>query len=289
MGLRKEISDCKRNSKKRNRLKRQLSEDQEVLNGLRRVIEQKEDQRKTSLELFWNTSFSVAQDGTIRIEEGAHSHDTMYLNCYDQNAFSVRPYPNTGRNKWRRSRWLNRMNVPYQWASLGGMCRYILEYTREVEPGDLKRQVALHISNENFEYAINAPLNGTWKRALRRWSRLPWKTGQNAKRTDRDIFIHDLWVDYCIYLYKKTRQISLFSSELLSKDDQMEKEARDNIWNKYTFLNVEAAYLPKPDGRDLPSLCGKLAHHLDYLGEDWPNGPLWNIWTDIRDITHLLA
>lgn len=289
--LRKELSLCQRQQKSRKakRLKQQLSEYQEVLNSLRRVTELRDARQKTSSELFWTADFSVAQDGTIHMEEAARSHDTLYLNCYDQNAFSVRPYPNSGRNKRQRSQWLNRMNMPYQWASLGGMCRYILEYIHEVEPGDLKRQVALHISNENFEYAINAPLSNAWERALCRWSRLPRKTGQNAKRTDRDIFIHDLWVDYCIYLYKKTRQISLYPNEPLSKQARIEKEARDYLWNKHTFPNVEAAHLPKPDGGDLPSLCEKLAHHLDYLGEYGPNGPLWGIWTDIRDIAQLLT
>lgn len=287
--LRKEISRCQRNSKKRNRLKRRLSNCQEVMNGLRRAMEQEEERRKTSPELFWSADFSVAQDGTIRIEEDARSRDTLYLNCYDQNAFSVRPYPNTGRNKLWESQWLNRMNSPYQWASLSGMCRYILEYTQEVEPGELKRQVALHISNENFEYAINAPLSGVWERALRRWSRLPRKAGPNAKRNDRDIFIHDLWVDYCIYLYKKTRQISLFPSEPLSQRERLKKEARDYIWDNRVSIGLEAAHLPEPDEKDLPSLCEKLAHHLDYLGEHRPSGPLWNIWTNIRDITQLLA
>lgn len=289
--LRKKVSRCRsqRKSKKDKQLKRQLSEYQKALNSLRRALEQREERRKTSLELFWTAAFSLGQDGAACIEGEDRGRDTWFLNCYDQNVFSVRPYPNMGRNRWKEGQWLNRMNLPYQRASLGGMCRYILEYIQEVEPGELKRQVALHISNENFEYAINAPIHGAWERALQRWSRLPRKTGRNTKRDNREIFIHDLWADYCIYLYKKTRQISLFPHDPLSEEEQQEKEARDYMWYKRTFPYVEAAHLPEPDGGDLPHLCEKLANHLDYLGEHGPKGPLWMIWTDIRDIAQLLT
>lgn len=128
--------------------------------------------------------------------------ETCILNCYDRNSFSIRPYPSLDRKSYQSGEWLQRLNLPYQQASLGSMCRYILNYIQEVELGQIKRQTALHISNENFEFTINAPIDGAWGRALQQWARQPQKTVKNTKRNNRDIFIHDLWVDYCIYLYK---------------------------------------------------------------------------------------
>lgn len=265
------------------KLRAQLEEKEEIASDLSRFLQQNK-----AIRLFWSATFSLDQEGILSLVNH-QMRETCILNCYDRNSFSIRPYPDLNRKGYRSGEWLQRLDLPYQQASLGGMCRYILNYIQEVEPGQIKRQTALHISNENFEFAINAPIDGAWERALQRWARQPRKSGKNKTRTDRDIFIHDLWVDYCIYLYKKTQQISLFPDDPLSEQDQLVQEMWDYVQNKDTFPYVDAAHLPEPDGRDLPRLCEKLASHLDYLGEHRTKGLLWQIWTDIRDITQFLA
>jgi len=278
-----EKKESLKNKKAQKKLRAQLAEKQQIASGLSRLLEQKK------IKLFWSAAFSIDQSGALTLEGEHRKTDTWFLNCYDRNSFSVRPYPNLGRKGYRIGQWLHRMDLPYQQASLGGMCRYILNYIQEVEPGQLKRQTALHISNENFEFAVNAPIDGAWEKALQRWARLPRKTGKNAKRSDRDIFIHDLWADYCIYLYKKTRQISLFPDEPLSEAELLEWEMWDYMQNKSSFPYIEAAHLPEPDGRNLPQLCQKLASYLDYRSDYRVKGLLWQIWTDIRDIAQLLT
>lgn len=274
----------KANHKKRfKKLRAQLEEKEKLATVLSRFLQQQKEGR-----LFWSATFSLDQEGIFSLIN-RQMRETCILNCYDRNSFSIRPYPSLDRKGYQSGEWLQRLNLPYQQASLGSMCRYILNYIQEVEPGQIKRQTALHISNENFEFAINAPIDGAWERALQRWARQSQKTAKNANRNNRDIFIHDLWVDYCIYLYKKTRQISLFPDDPLSEQDQAAREMWDYVQSKGTFPYVEAAHLPEPDGGNLPRLCEKLASHLDYLGERRTKGLLWQIWTDIRDITQFLA
>lgn len=283
--LRGEIKKEKEaNHKKRlKKLRAQMAKKEKLASGLSHLLQQKKE-----IRLFWSATFSLDQEGVLSLVNRP-TLETCILNCYDQNSFSIRPYPSLNRKGYRTGEWLQRLSLPYQQASLGGMCRYILNYIQEVEPGQIKHQTALHISNENFEFSINAPIDGAWEQALQRWARQPQKTDKNTKWNNRDIFIHDLWADYCIYLYKKTRQISLFPDDPLSEQDQLTQEMWDYIQSKDTFPYVVAAHLPEPDGRDLPRLCEKLASHLDYLGEQRVKGLLWQIWTDIRDITQFLA
>ncbi len=274
-------------AKRTKELRQQLEQEKEILGWLRKRLADLESGVETE-PLFWSAQFRQSGHETLRLVHKQVPADTLVLNCYDQNAFLRSPYPASRLRGYQQGNWVPRAEVPYQSASLWNMCRYIREYADSIEKGALKKQVTLQISNLNFEYAINAPLADGLEKKLFRFSKRAQSADFEVRYSVKEMFIHDLWVDYAAYLWKKIQQISLFPEEPLDETEQAEKEVRDYIQEKEDPSSVEAEEIPDWNDCSVPQFCRKLARHLDYRGSGLAHHLLDQIWDDIKDITDLL-
>lgn len=283
-------SDSNNNGGKKEKAKNNYNKDDtkrhlvDRIAGLRRYLDSKENKGF----LTWTAFFKVNSNQNIQICSGMSHENTAIINCYDKHAFLKQPYSDEREDGYRTLDWIVRMNAPFQRASLWHVCDYIREYTKSVEPGELKKQVSLVITNENFSDEIDFPLSANlMEKKFYRFSDRAKREGFVKKISERDMFIHDLWVDYCIYLRKYIEKLSKFPEEDEDEYD-VYQEGIDYLTDKENFPFPEAADIPDYEALPIPKMCERLAKYIDRKLDGVPQGLLWHIWTDIRDIADFL-
>ncbi len=235
------------------------------------------------------------------------------INCYDIHSFIKPPYEDE-RETYDdfRNDWIGRMVVPYHRTSLWKLCDYIREYIADVESGHLKREVSFVLSTHNFadSYPIklpNAVEEDYWTfaslaRDLRLESvdddakaRLKRKKRQVQKMkqlSPKELFIHDLWADYAMYLRKWVAKIQNYNAEETIPEDRLDSSGTVDVYQEFLDYYTEKEYKEDIDPTMLPDgiqmsivkRCTWLAEYIDRADNGDPHGLLWQIIDDIKDI-----
>ena len=229
------------------------------------------------------------------------------INCYDKHAFIKPPYPEEKENGLdSRDSWLGRLVYPYDRTSLWRVCDYIREYLIRMEPGDAKRQTSLVLSARNFsdQYPIQLP-SGL---ETEYWTFAGWKRDElmaeydeeararlakRKKRRDlsnKQMFIHDLWTDYAIYLRKWVERIHSYQEEIPKENldstgmFDVYQEFIDYYAGKEYKDGIDPTILPDGMQMSIVKRCIWLAQYIDRAGGGDPHGLLWQIMDDLKDI-----
>lgn len=235
----------------------------------------------------------------------------IVINSYDIHAFMKPPYPDEREScQDMGNDWLGRLVLPYHRTALWQICDYIREYLSEVEPGDTKRQTSFVLSTQNFadRYPIQLPRsieNEYWTfkgikqdeeradydaEARKRLSRR--KKRQNL--SDKQMFIHDLWTDYAIYLRKWIERIHSYREEI--PEENQDWSGMGDVFQEFNDYYAEKEYSESFDSAELPDgqrmsivkRCTWLAEYIDRADNGNPHGLLWQIIDDIKDIGKIL-
>ena len=248
----------------------------------------------------------------IKAPERTVSNTGMVINCYDIHAFITPPYPDEKEDfQDFRNDWLGRMVMPYHRTSLWHICDYIREYLNQIEPGRGKKQTAFVLSTHNFSdnYPLklpNAVESDYWtfygkKRAEMEAEVLGRKKKAGPKNrkkqlTNKQMFIHDLWTDYGMYLRKWIEKIHSFNAEEEIPEDHLDASGAADVYQEFIDYYAEKEYHEDIDPTDLPDgmpmsvvkRCTWLAEYIDRIDGGDPHGVLWQIIDDIKDIGRLL-
>lgn len=235
------------------------------------------------------------------------------INCYDIHSFIRPPYADEKEDYDDfGSDWIGRIISPYHRTSLWQICDYIREYVEKVEPGEAKRQVSFVLSTHNFsdEYPIklsNALEAEYWTfYGIRRDEQMAAyddeakarmkKRKKNRDLTNKQMFIHDLWADYAIYLRKWIEKIHSYNAEEGIPEDRLDYSGTQDVYQEfmdyYTDKEYSEALEPSelPDGQKMSIVkrCQWLAEYIDRIDNGDPHGLLWQIVDDIKDIGNFL-
>lgn len=237
----------------------------------------------------------------------------MVLNCYDIHAFITPPYPDKKEDfQDFRHDWMGRMIMPYHRTSLWHICDYIREYLNQIEPGSGKKQTAFVLSTHNFSdnYPLKLP-NAVeldyWTFYRRKRAEMEAeilnrkkKTGKKKRKkplTNKQMFIHDLWTDYAMYLRKWIEKIQSFNAEEEIPENHLDASGTTDVYQEFIDYYTEKEYSEDIDPTDLPDgmnmsiikRCTWLAEYIDRVDAGDPHGVLWQIIDDIKDIDRLLS
>lgn len=180
--LRGEIKKEKSLNHKRQlkKLYAQLEEKEEIVSRLSHLL-----QKEKKIRLFWSTAFSLDRGGSLVLDE-CRKLDTYILNCYDRNSFHIRPYPNLNRKSYQMGEWLQRLDLPYQQASLGGMCRYIRDITQF-----LARYEDKYFTPTTFEIPVEVLMGQAYARTSNDlFERIEQYRPDNSDLFDRDLLLY---------------------------------------------------------------------------------------------------
>lgn len=205
----------------------------------------------------------------------------IIINSYDINAFIKPPYPNDKEDcDDFDGDWISRMVIPYQRTALWQVCDYIRQYLSEVEPGSIKRQISFVLKTQNFAEEYPIKLADNIEREYRTYSEIKRDEvladiDQDARKrlkrdktregvSDKQMFIHDLWVDYAKYLRKWVEKIH-------------------NYGGGTDFRRL-------PDGQkiSIEDKCLCLAEYIDRKDNGKPHGVLRQAAEDIKGIIKCL-
>lgn len=239
------------------------------------------------------------------------------INCYDIHSFIKPPYEDEKEiYSDFGNDWIGRMVVPYHRTSLWKLCDYIREYITNVESGLLKREVSFVLSTRNFadNYPIklpNAVEDDYWTFfSLERdqhiasldenvAARLKKRKNQIKKLTQlpkKELFIHDLWTDYAMYLRKWVAKIQNFNAEVVRPEDRVHCSGECDAYQEFIDYYVAKEYKEDIDPTILPDgismsivkRCTWLAEYIDRVDNGNPHGVIWQIIDDIKDIGSIL-
>ncbi len=239
------------------------------------------------------------------------------INCYDIHSFVRPPYEDQKEDYQDfRSDWIGRMIVPYHRTSLWKLCEYIRDYIVNVEGGSLKREVALVLSTHNFadNYPIklpNAVEDDYWtffllerdqhlasldEDAAARLKRRKKQVARLTQLSPKELFIHDLWTDYAMYLRKWVAKIQNYNAEETIPEDRLDSSRQYDVYQEFLDYYTEKEYNEDIDPTMLPDgipmsivkRCTWLAEYIDRVDNGDPHGVLWQVIDDIKDIDNFL-
>lgn len=236
----------------------------------------------------------------------------MVINCYDIHAFITPPYPDEKEDfQDFRHDWLGRMVMPYHRTSLWHICDYIREYLDQIEPGSGKKEASFVLSTHNFSdnYPLKLPdaiESDYWTFYKKKQEEMEAEVlgrkkqaGRKHKKnqlTNKQMFIHDLWTDYAMYLRKWIEKIRSFNAEEEIPKDHLDASGTVDVYQEFIDYYTEKEYHEDIDPTDLPDRiamtivkrCTWLAEYIDRIDGGDPHGVLWQIIDDIKDIARLL-
>lgn len=223
--------------------------------------------------------------------------DTYIINAFDRYAFASCPYDNVRQEQmFDNNQFIPRKITQYGKSSVSMECEFLKEYLSHFSEKSIKRRASFVIGWKNWQNKIQSDLDEklikreywTYKDRAEEQRDKNFRNGQynkpieyDKKSTPKSRFIHDLMVDFAIYLRKWAE---LVEYELPEK------------YYPYTGIVYD---LGIEDPRELPDgkkmgilkridwLCQYIDYHTDEITSN--RGLVWQIGSDIRDLFHLLG
>lgn len=223
--------------------------------------------------------------------------DTYIINAFDRYAFASCPYDNVRQEQmFDNNQFIPRKITQYGKSSVSMECEFLKEYLSHFSEKSIKRRASFVIGWKNWQNKIQSDLDEklikreywTYKDRAEEQRDKNFRNGQynkpieyDKKSTPKSRFIHDLMVDFAIYLRKWAE---LVEYEFLEK------------YYPYTGIVYD---LGIEDPRELPDgkkmgilkridwLCQYIDYHTDEITSN--RGLVWQIGSDIRDLFHLLG
>lgn len=223
--------------------------------------------------------------------------DTYIINAFDRYAFASCPYDNVRQEQmFDNNQFIPRKITQYGKSSVSMECEFLKEYLSHFSEKSIKRRVSFVIGWKNWQNKIQSDLDEklikreywTYKDRAEEQRDKNFRNGQynkpieyDKKSTPKSRFIHDLMVDFAIYLRKWAEMV--------------EYEFPEKYY-PYTGIVYD---LGIEDPRELPDgkkmgilkridwLCQYIDYHTDEITSN--RGLVWQIGSDIRDLFHLLG
>lgn len=223
--------------------------------------------------------------------------DTYIINAFDRYAFASCPYDNVRQEQmFDNNQFIPRKITQYGKSSVSMECEFLKEYLSHFSEKSIKRRASFVIGWKNWQNKIQSDLNEklikreywTYKDRAEEQRDKNFRNGQynkpieyDKKSTPKSRFIHDLMVDFAIYLRKWAELV--------------EYEFPEKYY-PYTGIVYD---LGIEDPRELPDgkkmgilkridwLCQYIDYHTDEITSN--RGLVWQIGSDIRDLFHLLG
>lgn len=223
--------------------------------------------------------------------------DTYIINAFDRYAFASCPYDNVRQEQmFDNNLFIPRKITQYGKSSVSMECEFLKEYLSHFSEKSIKRRVSFVIGWKNWQNKIQSDLDEklikreywTYKDRAEEQRDKNFRNGQynkpieyDKKSTPKSRFIHDLMVDFAIYLRKLAELV--------------EYEFPEKYY-PYTGIVYD---LGIEDPRELPDgkkmgilkridwLCQYIDYHTDEITSN--RGLVWQIGSDIRDLFHLLG
>lgn len=223
--------------------------------------------------------------------------DTYIINAFDRYAFASCPYDNVRQEQmFDNNQFIPRKITQYGKSSVSMECEFLKEYLSHFSEKSIKRRVSFVIGWKNWQNKIQSDLDDklikreywTYKDRAEEQRDKNFRNGQynkpieyDKKSTPKSRFIHDLMVDFAIYLRKWAELV--------------EYEFPEKYY-PYTGIVYD---LGIEDPRELPDgkkmgilkridwLCQYIDYHTDEITSN--RGLVWHIGSDIRDLFHLLG
>lgn len=223
--------------------------------------------------------------------------DTYIINAFDRYAFASCPYDNVRQEQmFDNNQFIPRKITQYGKSSVSMECEFLKEYLSHFSEESIKRRASFVIGWKNWQNKIQSDLDEklikreywTYKDRAEEQRDKNFRNGQynkpieyDKKSTPKSRFIHDLMVDFAIYLRKWAELV--------------EYEFPEKYY-PYTGIVYD---LGIEDPRELPDgkkmgilkridwLCQYIDYHTDEITSN--RGLVWQIGSDIRDLFHLLG
>lgn len=223
--------------------------------------------------------------------------DTYIINAFDRYAFASCPYDDVRQEQmFDNNQFIPRKITQYGKSSVSMECEFLKEYLSHFSEKSIKRRVSFVIGWKNWQNKIQSDLDEklikreywTYKDRAEEQRDKNFRNGQynkpieyDKKSTPKSRFIHDLMVDFAIYLRKWAELV--------------EYEFPEKYY-PYTGIVYD---LGIEDPRELPDgkkmgilkridwLCQYIDYHTDEITSN--RGLVWQIGSDIRDLFHLLG
>ena len=223
--------------------------------------------------------------------------DTYIINAFDRYAFASCPYDNVRQEQmFDNNQFIPRKITQYGRSSVSMECEFLKEYLSHFSEKSIKRRASFVIGWKNWQNKIQSDLDEklikreywTYKDRAEEQRDKNFRNGQynkpieyDKKSTPKSRFIHDLMVDFAIYLRKWAELV--------------EYEFPEKYY-PYTGIVYD---LGIEDPRELPDgkkmgilkridwLCQYIDYHTDEITSN--RGLVWQIGSDIRDLFHLLG
>ena len=223
--------------------------------------------------------------------------DTYIINAFDRYAFASCPYDNVRQEQmFDNNQFIPRKITQYGKSSVSMECEFLKEYLSHFSEKSIKRRVSFVVGWKNWQNKIQSDLDEklikreywTYKDRAEEQRDKNFRNGQynkpieyDKKSTPKSRFIHDLMVDFAIYLRKWAELV--------------EYEFPEKYY-PYTGIVYD---LGIEDPRELPDgkkmgilkridwLCQYIDYHTDEITSN--RGLVWQIGSDIRDLFHLLG
>ena len=223
--------------------------------------------------------------------------DTYIINAFDRYAFASCPYDNVREEQvFESNEFIPRKITQYGKSSVSTECEFLKEYLSHFSENNIKRKASLVIEWKNWQDKIQSDLDEnlrkkeywTYKDRAEEQRDKNVRKGQYDKpiqydknSTPKSRFIHDMMVDFAIYLRKWAEKVDYEFPEK---------------YHPYAGIVYE---LGIDDPRELPDgkkmgilkridwLCQYIDYHTDEITSN--KGLVWQIGSDVRDLFHLLG
>ena len=223
--------------------------------------------------------------------------DTYIINAFDRYAFASCPYDNVREEQvFESNEFIPRKITQYGKSSVSTECEFLKEYLSHFSENNIKRKASLVIEWKNWQDKIQSDLDEdlrkkeywTYKDRAEEQRDKNVRKGQydmpiqyDKNSTPKSRFIHDMMVDFAIYLRKWAEKVDYEFPEK---------------YHPYAGMVYE---LGIDDPRELPDgkkmgilkridwLCQYIDYHTDEITSN--KGLVWQIGSDIRDLFHLLG
>lgn len=223
--------------------------------------------------------------------------DTYIINAFDRYAFASCPYDNVRQEQmFDNNQFIPRKITQYGKSSVSMECEFLKEYLSHFSEKSIKRRVSFVIGWKNWQNKIQSDLDEklikreywTYKDRAEEQRDKNFRNGQynmpieyDKKSTPKSRFIHDLMVDFAIYLRKW--------AELVEYEFPEKYYPYTGIVYDLGIENPREL----PDGKNMGILkridwlCQYIDYHTDEITSN--RGLVWQIGSDIRDLFHLLG